>query len=52
MCPVEPLYFSDEKSSQLRNDKYNDALHHLGKLNSFSEIAFELYSSMARAFGL
>ena len=31
---------------------YNDAIHQLDKLNSFPAIAFELYSSMARALGL
>ena len=30
----------------------NDAIHQLDKLNSFLAIAFELYSSMARALGL
>ena len=30
----------------------NDAIHQLDKLNSFPAIAFELYSSMARALGL
>ena len=53
MCPVESLYFSDEKSTTV--DKrliYNDAIHKLDKLNSFPAIAFELFSSMARALGL
>ena len=33
-------------------EKYNDAIHQLDKLNSFPAIAFELFSSMARALGL
>ena len=40
---------------QWRNDKYtvyNHAIHQLDKLNSFTAIAFELVSSMARALGL
>ena len=49
---VEPLYFSDEKSTQLRNDKHNDAIHQLDKLDSFPAVAFELFSSMARALDL
>ena len=31
---------------------HNDAIHQLDKLNSFPAIAFELFSSMARALGL
>ena len=30
---------------------YNDAIHQLDKLSSFPAIAFELFSSMARALG-
>ena len=37
---------------QLRNDKYIDTINQLDKLNSFPAIAFELFSSMARALGL
>ena len=32
-------------------DADDDAIHQLDKLNSFPAIAFELYSSMARALG-
>ena len=30
---------------------YNDAIHHLDKLNFFPALAFELFSSVARALG-
>ena len=30
---------------------YNDAIHQLDKLNSFPAIAFELFSSVAKALG-
>ena len=39
---------SNHSQSQLRNDK----IIMLDKLNSFPAIAFEWYSSMARALGL
>ena len=53
LCPVEPLYFSDEKSAAVEKwYLYNDAIHQMDKVNSFPAIAFELVSSMARALGL
>ena len=43
LCQVEPLYFSDEKSTTAEKLQiYNDAIHQLDKLNSFPAIAFEL----------
>ena len=34
------------------NSEDNDVIHQLDNLNSFSAIAFELFSSMASALGL
>ena len=44
--------YSEGADDGTRGTRYNDAVHQLDKLNSFSAIAFELFSSMARAFGL
>ena len=43
--------YSEDAEGETRT-RTNDAIHQLDKLNSFPAIAFELYSSMARALGL
>ena len=50
--PKKSLYIHWHPNKWPPNGGDNDAIHQLDKLNSFPAIAFELYSSMARALGL
>ena len=38
LCPVEPMYFSDEKSSQMRHDKYIMMQYALYDKNTYWQI--------------
>ena len=47
-----PLVITDALAIELNSSKDIAVRHQLDKLNSFLAIAFELFSSMARALGL
>ena len=47
-----PLVITDALAIELNSSKDIDLRHQLDKLNSFPAIAFELFSSVARALGL
>ena len=47
-----PFVITDALAIELNSSKYIPVRHQLDKLNSFPAIAFELFSSVARALGL
>ena len=47
-----PLVITDALTIELNSSKDIAVRHQLDKLNSFTAIAFELFSSVARALGL